>query len=69
MNSEYQTPLSHPDPHTGANRMHRLVCVFVFRTEQSQGFSWRGIGGMKADLQVDRWSDLPSGKSQKYRVS
>ena len=33
---------------TGANRMHRLVCVF--RTEQSQVFSWRGIGVIKGDL-------------------
>ena len=32
----------------GANRMHRLVCVFVFRTEQSQVFSWRGMGELKA---------------------
>ena len=30
--------------------MQRLVCVFVFRTEQSQVFSWRGIGGIKGDL-------------------
>ena len=30
--------------------MHRLVCVFVFRTEESQVFSWRGIGGIKGDL-------------------
>ena len=28
--------------------MHRLVCVFVFRTEQSQGFSWRGMVELKA---------------------
>ena len=27
--------------------MHRLVCIFVFRTEQSQVFSWRGIGGIR----------------------
>ena len=53
--------------------MQRLVCVFVFRTEQSQVFSWRGIGGIKGDLHAqiggDRWSDLPSGKTQKYRLS
>ena len=45
--------------------MNRLVCVFVFRTEQSQVFSWRGIGGIKGDLHAliqrgDRRSDLPS---------
>ena len=62
--------LEHLANNTGANRMHRLVCVYVFRTEQSQVFSWRGIGGIKGDLHAqiqrgDRWSDLPSGKSQK----
>ena len=49
--------------------MHRLVCVFVFRTEQSQVFSWRGIGGIKGDLhaQIQRGTGGPTSPLENHK--
>ena len=49
--------------------MHRLVFVFVFRTEQSQVFSSRGIGGIKSDLhaQIQRGTGGPTSPLENHK--